>query len=324
MPTVAPYDVDDTEGLADLLMVYEKQQPEILYCVVDSAESLCAAAIVGGAWDIPNLGLIAQSDEIPYHNTYSLPENVEIRVLVTEENCFERVFDDFQLAVGADPDSERSHFSCRLTNLETGDGPQIEGSGTVGPTPLFVTKQSIGVPTTVVNTKSWLGQEDTEFCRQIHEAIEHAWQRGSPLTTEYPSWTTVRTSIEDKFNEELAADFIDLMWSDHSLHPGRGEIDVGTLIMIWAAKNGEFQKDVYNWAKSINISNSLCHRRKSKLQEANVLTTSREKRGKGAPLVRLHLTREYETVPKENLLEAVDDALHTRSTDSTSAVSETA
>jgi hypothetical protein len=129
--------------------------------------------------------------------------------------------------------------------------------------------------------------DDPSAAAELVEAAAAVWRDASEYPIREPALSVARDGLADQFGEAVREDF------DAALDQRHG-MDGTVLVLLVAAANGLQLYRVSNWGEDIGIgSRATFSRRKTALEDNDVLETGRIEMDVGRPRHRLQLTDEY-------------------------------
>lgn len=148
--------------------------------------------------------------------------------------------------------------------------------------------------------------EDIAFVGEVFEHYTDCWDEGEPVTFRTPPLDRLRTTLKDRFDGAVEADFttlvetVDTVSIDH-----RSARQTGALLaLLVAARHDELFYEISKWGEEVDLASKATFTRvKSQLESARIIMTEKVPLDVGRPRLRLRLAKQaYRETPMDELL----------------------
>lgn len=153
--------------------------------------------------------------------------------------------------------------------------------------PLLLTDERVISLVTTHERTAGLATDDTSFVDAAREEYTDRWADAEPFTLRTPPLSRVQESLEREFGEELAADFERMRIA---LAETDGDLDEVDISLLAAARNEALLYDISTWGEGVGVaSRATFSRKKTRLEEGNLIDTEKVPIDVGRPRLRLLL-----------------------------------
>ena len=199
----------------------------------------------------------------------------QIRLLAAEDTL-KTTFEDFLVA-------SRTADLVADTELAV----RTLGDGTANS--LVITERAVTAVVAAGQQVAGLRTDDPEFVETTREEIADRWTDAEPFRLRTPAISEIRATLSDDIGGAVREDFDTLL---RSLETAGDDtvLDEVTIALLIAAKNEVLLYDISKWGEDVGIaSKATFSRTKSRLEDANVITTEKVPIDVGRPRLRLQL-----------------------------------
>jgi hypothetical protein len=153
--------------------------------------------------------------------------------------------------------------------------------------PLLLTDERVISLVTTHERTAGLATDDTSFVDAAREEYTDRWADAEPFTLRTPPLSRVQESLEREFGTELAADFERMRIA---LAETDGDLDEVDISLLAAARNEALLYDISTWGEGVGVaSRATFSRKKTRLEEGNLIDTEKVPIDVGRPRLRLLL-----------------------------------
>ena len=210
----------------------------------------------------------------------------QLRLLAAEETL-KATFEEFLVA-------------SRTADLVAGNDLAVRTLAAHTPNSLVITDNMVTAVVTAGEQIAGLRTDETDFVETTQAEIADRWADTNPFRLRTPAISAIRTTLREDIGEAVGEDFDTLLGSLETAHEDTH--DGVTLSLLIAAKNEVLLYDISKWGEDVGIaSKATFSRTKSRLEEANVITTEKVPIDVGRPRLRLQLGGELRTAPTADL-----------------------
>lgn len=131
-----------------------------------------------------------------------------------------------------------------------------------------------------------LSTDECSFVDELHETCIDSFDHADQLSLRTPALSRVESTLEERFGADRRQEFFRLV----NAAPFEGPVDEVIISLLVAAKHGDLLYEISNWGEDIGLaSKATFSRKKSILENANLIGTESEPIDVGRPRLRLHL-----------------------------------
>lgn len=199
----------------------------------------------------------------------------QIRLLAAEDTL-KTTFEDFLVA-------SRTADLVADTELAV----RTLGDGTANS--LVITERAVTAVVAAGQQVAGLRTDDPEFVETTREEIADRWADAEAFRLRTPAISEIRATLSDDIGGAVREDFDTLLGSLETADDDT-VLDEVTIALLIAAKNEVLLYDISKWGEDVGIaSKATFSRTKSRLEDANVITTEKVPIDVGRPRLRLQL-----------------------------------
>ena len=199
----------------------------------------------------------------------------QIRLLAAEDTL-KTTFEDFLVA-------SRTADLVADTELAV----RTLGDGTANS--LVITERAVTAVVAAGQQVAGLRTDDPEFVETTREEIADRWADAEAFRLRTPAISEIRATLSDDISGAVREDFDTLLGSLETADDDT-VLDEVTIALLIAAKNEVLLYDISKWGEDVGIaSKATFSRTKSRLEDANVITTEKVPIDVGRPRLRLQL-----------------------------------
>ena len=199
----------------------------------------------------------------------------QIRLLAAEDTL-KTTFEDFLIA-------------SRTADLVVDTDLAVRTLGDDTANSLVITERAVTAVVAAGQQVAGLRTDDPEFVETTREEIADRWADAEPFRLRTPAISEIRSTLSDDIGGAVREDFDTLLGSLETAGDD-AVLDEVTIALLIAAKNEVLLYDISKWGEDVGIaSKATFSRTKSRLEDANLITTEKVPIDVGRPRLRLQL-----------------------------------
>jgi len=199
-----------------------------------------------------------------------------------------------QIRLLADEDTLKTTFEDCLIASRTADlvvdaDLAVRTLGDDTANSLVITERAVTAVVAAGQQVAGLRTDDPEFVETTREEIADRWADAEPFRLRTPAISEIRSTLSDDIGGAVREDFDTLLGSLETAGDD-AVLDEVTIALLIAAKNEVLLYDISKWGEDVGIaSKATFSRTKSRLEDANLITTEKVPIDVGRPRLRLQL-----------------------------------
>jgi hypothetical protein len=209
--------------------------------------------------------------------------------LLAAEDTLKTTFEEFLVA-------------SRTADLVADNDLAVRTVGAANANSLVITESAVTAVVAAGEQVAGLRTDDPEFVEITREEIADRWADAEAFRLRTPAISEIRTTLSDDIGPAVREDFDTVV---RSLETADDDIalDEVAISLVIAAKNEVLLYDISKWGEDVGIaSKATFSRTKSRLEDANVITTEKVPIDVGRPRLRLQLgDDQLKTAPTTDL-----------------------
>ena len=217
--------------------------------------------------------------------------------LLAAEDTLKATFEEFLVA-------------SRTADLVADNDLAVRTVGTPSANSLVITEDAVTAVVAAGEQVAGLRTDDPEFVETTREEIADRWADAEAFRLRTPAISEIRTTLSEDIGGAVREDFDTIL---RSLETADDDIalDEVAISLVIAAKNEVLLYDISKWGEDVGIaSKATFSRTKSRLEDANVITTEKVPIDVGRPRLRLQLgDDQLKTAPTTDLAAVADELL---------------
>jgi len=196
--------------------------------------------------------------------------------LVAAEDTLKTAFEGFLVA-------------SRTADLVADNEIAVRTGAATNTNSLVITEDAVTAVVAAGEQVAGLRTDDPEFVATTREEIADHWADAEPFRLRTPAISEIRATLRDDIGPAVREDFDTVL---RSIETAGDDIalDEVAISLVIAAKNEVLLYDISKWGEDVGIaSKATFSRTKSRLEDANVITTEKVPIDVGRPRLRLQL-----------------------------------
>ena len=218
-----------------------------------------------------------------------------------------------QLRLLAAEDTLKAAFEAFLVASRTADlvadnDLAVRTVETANTNSLVITENAVTAVVAAGEQVAGLRTDDPAFVETTREELADRWADAEPFRLRTPAISEIRSTLSEDIGPAVREDFDTVLGSIETA--GDRALDEVAISLVIAAKNEVLLYDISKWGEDVGIaSKATFSRTKSRLEDANVITTEKVPIDVGRPRLRLQLGDDQLRAAATTDLAAVADEL---------------